>query len=308
MSPILEGQACLLASRLSGLRLIYSPCLPTPNLRSSGSLAFVSVYSSGSAPDFHRFSYSNEMTVYKERNLTASKIARLQIICQWLIFRLFYRRFLLCIIHRFISTEEIMSLHIHRVYTKIGDDGLTQLMGSPRVPKHSLPIECLGACDELCAFIGMISIHLKAVKTKKVFSGQLIKLLTQIQNDVFDIGYIVTHLKLSAHDAKSVFPTNKVDLLEKWLDTWSSELPPLMSFILGGGGILSGSTHVARTICRKTERLFWAYQKKRRLPLSCLKYLNRLSDFLFVLARKLSVIFHENETLWNIPKIPHRKK
>ena len=166
-----------------------------------------------------------------------------------------------------------------KIYTRTGDDGTTGLIGGRRVRKSDLGIECYGTVDELNAAVGVA-----AAAAPQSLAAQL----RAVQNDLFVIG---SHLAAPADGA----PTN-VNLppldeggaarLEAEIDAAEAELPPLRNFILPGGGEASARLHLARTVCRRAERLAVALAEERQVPPDILLYLNRLSDWLFVMARQ----------------------
>lgn len=180
-------------------------------------------------------------------------------------------------------------MRLTKIYTRKGDTGYTQL-GNDRLSKDDLLIEALGTIDELNACIGVIMAA--GIKNKEIETT-----LTQIQHDLFDLG---GELHVPQHKAI----TEKQTLnLEKKLDAWNHTLPPLKEFVLPRGNRASAACHVARTVCRRAERAL--VRLHRQVPLNnveLLRYLNRLSDLLFVAARQLSKESDEQEVLWNHEK------
>lgn len=183
-----------------------------------------------------------------------------------------------------------MPYRLTKIYTRKGDEGYTTL-GDNRIPKDDLLIEALGTVDELNSFLGVIiSQH---IKDKEIEES-----LTRIQNDLFDLG---GELHLPQYIA---ITEDKVKHLEQWLDDWNSTLPPLTEFVLPRGNSLSAFSHVARTVCRRAERCM--VRLHRQVPVQnpqILRYLNRLSDLLFVVARRLAREENITEILWE-----HEKK
>lgn len=182
-----------------------------------------------------------------------------------------------------------------KVYTKTGDAGTTGLIGGTRVPKHHLRLEAYGTVDELNSYIGLIRSHDIESKSNEI--------LLIIQNKLFLIGSrLATDDEKS--DLKQKLPLEEADvlLLETEMDRMDEELPELTNFVLPGGSLANGFCHVARTVCRRAER--------RAIQLSCeidinpllLKYLNRLSDYLFVLSRKVLLDANKDEIKW-MPKL-----
>jgi cob(I)alamin adenosyltransferase len=164
-----------------------------------------------------------------------------------------------------------------KIYTKTGDKGTTALIGGKRVPKYHQRIEAYGSTDELLSYIGLIRDLEDNTQTKDV--------LLQIQDDLMVCSAI---LAADCEDCKNKIPEIKVsqiELLEQEIDRMDSQLAPLTSFILPGGHPLISHCHIARTICRRVERLVIKLSEEMFVPDDVLKYYNRLSDYLFELAR-----------------------
>ena len=164
---------------------------------------------------------------------------------------------------------------LNKIYTRTGDKGSTQLGDGKRVDKNSLRVDAYGSVDEANATIGL-SILRTNTKIKKI--------LQIIQNDLFDLG-----ADLCMPDKKKIqklkITKDRVDYIEKKIDSFNKELAPLSSFILPGGSESSTYLHIARTVTRRAERKVCALSKKERINTVAIIYLNRLSDLLFVLAR-----------------------
>jgi len=179
-----------------------------------------------------------------------------------------------------------------KIYTRTGDEGLTSLGGGKRVTKDSLRIEAFGTVDELNAHIGLalaLGVH-----------TSLLSFLKKIQNDAFHLG---SDLCMPEAD-KQKKPVPKieqrhVDELEGWMDRLLAELSPLENFILPGGSSSAAQLHVARTVCRRAERVVIALSKKEQVGPFTIKYLNRLSDALFVLARYENKLKGEKDVYWD---------
>jgi cob(I)alamin adenosyltransferase len=172
---------------------------------------------------------------------------------------------------------------LSKIYTKTGDAGTTALGSGERVPKHALRIAAYGTVDETNASVGMARIHLDASHIG--LDGKLVR----IQNDLFDLGADLCvpdrggkpeHEPLRVSEAQ-------VERLEQEIDEMNGELQPLRSFVLPGGAPAAAALHVARTVCRRAERLMVELAGVPDEPVSgpALKYINRLSDFLFVASR-----------------------
>lgn len=181
-----------------------------------------------------------------------------------------------------------------KIYTKTGDDGTTSLFGGKRVSKADLRIETYGTVDELNAFIGL-------VRDQEVNQGRT-GVLVEIQNKLFTIGSI---LATEPENTKLKIPSLAEDdilFLEQEMDTLDQDLPPIKFFVLPGGHQSVSHCHVARTVCRRAERLCIALNAQNKIEPLVIKYLNRLSDYLFVLGRKMSIELGVNEIPWRPKK------
>lgn len=179
-----------------------------------------------------------------------------------------------------------------KIYTKTGDKGQTSLFGGERVPKHHLRIESYGTVDELNSFIGL-------VRDQKI-DERSYDTLIEIQDRLFTLGSM-----LATPDDKGgkikIPKLAEVDIefLEKEIDAMNEQLPPLKSFVLPGGHTTVSYCHICRTVCRRAERLVTALAENEPVDELVVKYLNRLSDYLFTLARKLSQDLGANEVEWS---------
>ncbi|WP_276088171.1 cob(I)yrinic acid a,c-diamide adenosyltransferase [Pedobacter sp. JY14-1] len=177
-----------------------------------------------------------------------------------------------------------------KIYTRTGDKGQTSLIGGTRVPKYHHRIECYGTIDELNSYIGLLRCQEMDTRLKAV--------LAEIQDRLFTIGSL-----LAADPGKStmVLPgliPGDVELLENEIDRMEAGLPSLKHFILPGGNTASSFCHIARCICRRAERLIVQLAENSDVDEKMTVYLNRLSDYLFVLARKLSSDGDTDEIVW----------
>lgn len=171
-----------------------------------------------------------------------------------------------------------------KTYTRTGDQGSTALGNGQRVEKHSLRIEAIGSIDELNSFIGMLA-------TKGLPEGMQ-KQLQQIQQQLFELGAEL------ANPSQHHLPEAATTGLEQTIDDYSEGLPPLKGFILPGGSPPAATCHYARSICRRTERRVVALSHQEAVDAGILKYLNRLSDLLFVMARTLNQAMGGKEIPW----------
>lgn len=171
---------------------------------------------------------------------------------------------------------------LSRIYTRTGDDGTTALGSGRRVSKSDLRVECYGTLDETNAAIGLARLHTAAS------DPELDAMLARIQNDLFDLGAELCYPDESRDGRGRLTVTDtQVERLEREMDDMNRELEPLRSFVLPGGSPASSFLHLARAVSRRAERLMVALTAKPNEPvgLPALKYVNRLSDFLFVAAR-----------------------
>jgi cob(I)alamin adenosyltransferase len=178
-----------------------------------------------------------------------------------------------------------MGNRLSRIYTRTGDDGTTGLGDGSRVPKDSVRVEAYGTVDELNSIIGV----LLAVPA---LPAQVTACLTEVQHELFDMG---GELCIPGH---RVITAEHVARLENALDEFNDPLPPLKEFILPGGGPAAAACHLARTVARRAERRVWTLAKTESINPEVAKYLNRLSDLLFVVARVLARHERGAEVLW----------
>src|SRR5581483_3863038 len=177
-----------------------------------------------------------------------------------------------------------MGNRLSKIYTKTGDDGTTGLGDGSRTPKDSARVAAYGTVDELNSSIGVV--------LAQEIPAAVRETLTQIQHDLFDLGGELCIPGMAMiHDAD-------VERLERVLDGFNADLPPLKDFILPGGGMAAAAAHLARTVCRRAERETVTLARGESVRPQALHYLNRLSDLLFVLARVLARGSGHGEVLW----------
>lgn len=188
-----------------------------------------------------------------------------------------------------------------KIYTKTGDDGTTGLYGGTRVPKYNLRIEAYGTVDELNSYIGL-------VRDQKIETS-LQKELIKIQTDLFTLGAMLATPKekevlKSGKERLNIPKVNESSLLflENAIDVMDEKLPAMTHFVLPGGHPIVSYCHIARCICRRAERLCVELNNELSIDKIILAYLNRLSDYLFVLARKLTYDNNVDEIPWIPPK------
>ena len=179
-----------------------------------------------------------------------------------------------------------------KIYTKTGDKGTTSLIGGTKVPKSHLRIEAYGTIDELNSFVGLVSDHQSDPHSKSI--------LNEIQDRLFTIGSSLAcdpakEPKLKIPDLKET----DITFLEQQIDKMNESLPPMKSFILPVGHVAVSTTHIARTVCRRAERICVHMQQQRmEIESLIIIYLNRLSDYLFVLARYTGHQLQVKEIPW----------
>jgi cob(I)alamin adenosyltransferase len=169
---------------------------------------------------------------------------------------------------------------LNRIYTRTGDDGTTALGNGERRPKHDLRVAAYGTVDETNAAIGVARLHLSELP-------EIDAMLGLIQNDLFDLGADLAVPQREGKAERLRVVASQVDRLERDIDTLNEHLAPLTSFVLPGGTPAAAYLHLARTICRRAERIMVELAGRQDEPVSeaALRYMNRLSDFLFVASR-----------------------
>ena len=177
-----------------------------------------------------------------------------------------------------------MANRLSKIYTRTGDDGTTGLGNGTRVAKDSLRVDAMGDVDELNSLIGLI--------LTEAVPDILVDTLTQIQHDLFNLGG-----EICIPDYVILSQAN-IDNLEEAIDTLNDELEPLKEFILPGGTKAASYCHLARTVCRRAERKLITLARDEKVTAVSLKYLNRLSDLLFVLCRIINKEAGVSDVLW----------
>ncbi len=177
-----------------------------------------------------------------------------------------------------------------KIYTKTGDQGITSLLGGVRVPKSDLRIDAYGTLDELNSYVGL----LRDQEVNKKRS----ELLKTIQDRLFTIGADLATVPGKDKVKKPDLLPEDVEVLEKEMDAMDAELPMLTSFILPGGHTAVSFCHLARTVCRRSERIVVELASEEQVSGLVIQYLNRLSDFLFVLGRKMAQELEVEEVTW----------
>lgn len=195
-----------------------------------------------------------------------------------------------------------MAIRINRVYTRTGDKGSTRLVGGAKVEKDSPRIEAFGTVDELNSILGLA----RTFNEQAIAAGgeaaeahrKLDEILRGLQNELFDLGSELATPKGAEYPGMLVIGGAEVTALEKCIDRCQKDLAPLESFILPGGGPVAAFLHQARTVCRRAERRVLELMRVEEVEPGVLRYLNRLSDLLFVLARWIARHGGTPEYLW----------
>ena len=177
-----------------------------------------------------------------------------------------------------------------KIYTKLGDAGLTSLISGKRISKAELRIEAYGTVDELNSYVGLVRDQQINILRKDTLKG--------VQDILFTIG---SNLATDVISNKiPLFSENDIEILEQEIDKMTNELPELKHFILPGGHQSVSFCHIARTVCRRAERLVVNLSENEAIDANIIKYLNRMSDYLFVLSRKMCLELNVEEIKWNI--------
>ncbi len=188
-----------------------------------------------------------------------------------------------------------------KIYTRTGDKGMTSLFSGERVPKNNPFIEAVGTVDEGNSSLGLALSFLP----KDAAFTQIREQLEMIQHALFDVGAALATPR-TCHEAKKLektrFDHEAIELLEKWIDFMDAQLPPLKTFILPGGHPAGAALHLSRSIIRRAERLVIPLYEQADVTQSVLVYLNRLSDYLFMLSRFVNHQLQLPETQWQ----PHK--
>ena len=187
---------------------------------------------------------------------------------------------------------------INRVYTRGGDKGETGLAGGQRVPKDSLRIEAYGTVDELNATIGVARSTAEELIPEHAKVAELDAILKRVQHELFNVGSILATLPQDVHPRQARVTEAEIAQLEAEIDRMNAVLPALRSFVLPGGCRLNAELHVCRTVCRRAERIAVALARQEPIDGEIIRYLNRLSDALFVWSRWASHTLGVPEILW----------
>ena len=185
-------------------------------------------------------------------------------------------------------------MKITKVYTKTGDDGNTSLVGGIRINKADVRLEAYGTVDELNSHIGLLSAYVE--------DDEIDAILTRIQSDLFIVGtHLATDQSQTPLYPSAILPEEEVSFVEREIDRILSELPEKLGFVLPGGSISASQAHVCRTVSRRAERCAIRLAQEAKVGKEILHFLNRLSDYFFVLAKKMNNIEGKSEKIWQKP-------
>jgi cob(I)alamin adenosyltransferase len=187
-------------------------------------------------------------------------------------------------------------LAINRVYTRQGDGGETALSGGQRVPKDGTRIAAYGTVDELNSFLGAARATVNQLAVEEL--AVLAAILLRVQHELFNLGSILATLPEDVHPRQPRVTDAEIAQLETEMDLMNEDVPPLRSFVLPGASRLDAELHIGRTVCRRAERIVVALSRAESVPPETIRYLNRLSDALFVWSRWAGHISGAHETLW----------
>ncbi|MCO4771883.1 MAG: cob(I)yrinic acid a,c-diamide adenosyltransferase [Deltaproteobacteria bacterium] len=190
-------------------------------------------------------------------------------------------------------------MRITKVYTRTGDKGLTRLVGGQKVRKDDVRIESYGTVDELNTVVGLVRMELARSEADEQARTWLDARLAEIQNDLFNLGSDLATKAEDRWEGMRLVEPRDVKRLEDEIDHMNEILPALKDFILPGGGPVSAFTHQGRTVCRRAERRVIGLAADEEINEQAVKFLNRLSDWLFVAGRWVAKAMGEAEFLWN---------
>jgi len=193
-------------------------------------------------------------------------------------------------------------MRITKVYTRAGDDGTTRLVGGQQLAKDAPRIEAYGTVDELNTILGLARTFNSRTGADPARVAEIERMLRIVQNDLFNVGSDLATRPEDRWEGMYRIEKTETERLEQWCDLLNEDLAPLQEFVLPGGGPVGAFLHQARTVCRRAERrLVTLMHEEPAVGEGCLAYLNRLSDFLFVLSRWAAQALGETEYLWDKP-------
>jgi cob(I)alamin adenosyltransferase len=187
---------------------------------------------------------------------------------------------------------------LNRIYTRMGDGGQTRLVGGQTVAKDDLRIESYGTVDELNALLGKARVTAEELGSKQHSVSSLARKLKRIQHELFNLGSVLATLPEDLHPKQARVTAAEIEQLEREIDEANEAIPTLRSFVLPGASRLDAELHIARTVCRRAERLLVHLSREQKVAPEAVRYLNRLSDALFVWSRWANHELGIAETLW----------
>ncbi len=199
-------------------------------------------------------------------------------------------------------------VYISKVYTKFGDGGQTMLANGDTVDKDTLRVRSYGEVDELNATVGLLRLEVERSRmaadndppeATSNFTAKLDPELERIQQELFDLGAELAHPGAADGEGTLRIEEASISRLEAEIDAHNKALPPLRSFVLPGGGAVGVTAHLCRTVCRRAEREAVSLRRQEPVRGEALRYLNRLSDYFFVVARAAAQAFDRAEALWD---------
>ena len=201
------------------------------------------------------------------------------------------------VLYIIVGKEKRSEMPSQPVYTGTGDRGTTSLVDGSRLSKSSLRLDSYGTVDELSSALGLLIAFLEDHGQKELFKEE-ISFVQTIQNDLFSIGSHLACENKSMREQLPPIPGERISQLEKEMDHYADVLPELKEFILPGGAIPAAQAHMARTICRRAERKIVGLLEQAHVEDKLVQYLNRLSDYLYVLSRNINHKLEHKESTW----------
>jgi cob(I)alamin adenosyltransferase len=198
-------------------------------------------------------------------------------------------------------TEKIFNeprIALNRIYTRMGDGGRTRLVGGQTVAKDDLRIESYGTVDELNALLGNARVTAEKLASNNHVLSSLVRNLKRVQHELFNLGSVLATLPEDLHPKQPRVTSVEIEQLEREIDEANEQIPALRSFVLPGASRLDAELHIARTVCRRAERLLVHLGREQSIAPEAVSYLNRLSDALFVWSRWVNHTLGVTETLW----------
>ena len=189
-------------------------------------------------------------------------------------------------------------VRLSKIYTRTGDKGKTRLVGGQKVDKDSCRLEAYGTVDELNAVLGMVGASVASHGPDAATREEVEGFLRQTQNDLFDLGSDLATELADRWEGQPLISADDTTRLEHCIDRWNEELEPLDSFVLPGGNEVAAALHLARTVCRRAERIVVTLARDEAIGDDVLPFINRLSDALFVLSRWYIHRCGDSELLW----------